>query len=607
MPSDMGASLWDPESSPHVPSPAMEDVHDAEDQSPMYHAFDILIADVDAVKNHYKNADYKYKNNKRIPSSLRLLARQYDLKHKKDSRTMAPLTPLAGDDLLTLFKPEYTAMVSSNFSQFWTTGSKHIPRKFLDKVRGYSKYAQETYGMLPHGFGSDVTWEYSLVEKTLQTCERSDACVLPDFSGSKQPQGPLTQVGMLGDRATSSPDAPLAVKQSIGADAPSRIANKSKTDLVRDATVIPSPRAPKRRRADSQVGAETATIDISSTAGSDIQQTATSSREEEFDIDETTKIMGGLSGDLGNLVRQLFKHFDLQQNLQMVFNSKITLAGLQDLYKTCWGDDWRKVIKQNRKYLLASDVVQSLVSAYLHLHVFQSDASEWIKFAEKMDASPIYALVKEALRPTFHLSGQFKIKEFEARTNILPGHSTASAISTMLLSGDVTQLQHYHNILKHQLPSCMLRREDVLKSTSNALANELFDTLDPLLNQLNEVAVACNPDEDFSDWRAKLQAPLYQLIERALKIKRNTRPNGEYAFQYVWGEFGTPVNHDSMEAKAPSEGVSVIVLTTLVPGLLCQQKGQQKWSTLQAAEILEKVQENGSAQVQVLQTTPKSM
>ncbi|KAF2160708.1 hypothetical protein M409DRAFT_59739 [Zasmidium cellare ATCC 36951] len=564
----------------------MSRLRDVERQSPVNHAFDILITDVDAVKEHHKNPDYKYRSADKIKSALHLLARQYNLQYKPDRRTKTPLSPLTGQKLFDLIKNKLS-LTEPALAPFWKTGSEFdaIPLKTFNEIRQYSNYAQKAYSMIPHGFAS-VTWRHSEVEKMLLEFELSDASFMhPDSRDHNDSTRYSTPSQQPEDLSTSLPGPAVLGKRSEGQANPDWEAEDPNTEQSKDTTMVP-PKPPKRRRTESKSGENLQPIDLSSTTGSDVQQTTMSTREDEFDINEVTNAMKRLSGELGTFVTQLFKHFHLQQDLAVVFDPKIKSNGLQQLYKACWGDEWRTVVKQNRKLLSASDVVQSLVSAYLHLHVFQSDDTHCIELAKSMEANAAYTLVKDVLRPTFRLNDQ----------------NVSSALSTMLLNGDIAQFQHYHNILMQQVPLYIINHEDTGKRACITFANELFDTLEPLISQLSRVAEACNPDEEFADWKTKLEIPAYQLMDQAFQVKRNAAPNSEYVFEYVWRQNGTPVDPDFMEAKAPSAvGVPVVVLTTLVPGLLYQQKGQKNWFTVQPAEILEKVQDDRSAQVQVHQ------
>lgn len=158
----------------------------------------------------------------------------------------------------------------------------------------------------------------------------------------------------------------------------------------------------------------------------------------------------------------------------------------------------------------------------------------------------------------------------------------------MIADNDTAKLEHYHSVLMQSLPAYILDDVDTQRKALTAFSNELHDTLEPLIGQLNIAATVEN--ETFSDWRDKLQDVTHRLIKQALMIKRVTTLNSEYTFRYIWAENGIPVDRDIMFAKAPSVAdVPLVVLTNLVPGVSYQHKDQQGWKTLQPAEILEKI------------------
>lgn len=171
----------------------------------------------------------------------------------------------------------------------------------------------------------------------------------------------------------------------------------------------------------------------------------------------------------------------------------------------------------------------------------------------------------------------------------------------MVLRCDVAQLERYNRLLTESLPFRILDHQSARNEATKAIAKEFCDSFASVVDQLRRIAEACNPYETFTEWRDKIRSPLTNLIDHALQIKRRTAPTQERTFRFIWSEHGNPVDRDLMEAKAPSDvTTSVVVMVTLVPGLAFHQTGKQKLDVMYAAEILEQLREDKAEEPQAV-------
>lgn len=541
---------------------------------PSGHAWAILIADIDTVKVHASDADYKYRDTNSREEAMFLLIQQYKLQfHGAPGRGIG-LTTFTPNSLWQSVRRRFASFYSGDFDDLWIKGSDLLPQEQRIKLQTADQQAQKKYDKSKYG-AYETVWRHSKVKETLSRPEYSN---VPESHARDLPR--LDSFHQYKNSTATSPKTTVPMKRGLDNNSQSTIRIATETDTAESQSHVPrNPR--KRLRMISDPGEES----LLSAPSPSVQQSYMFLPEEELVLDETRGMMQKLAGNLKDVASRILTHFHLRLSMPVIVDPKISQAGLQKLYKTIWGDGWQIDVKENIHGLDASHQVQSLLAAYIHINIFQSEDSKWIEVAK----SKISRFKDHILSI---LGGQSTTTSTQTSTDFLQEQRIEADLSEIFDRRNNGPLQQYR-WLWSQIPTpTILNRDDTRHKAVKTLVDDLCDTLSPLMHQFSVVLKGMQPFQKCDDWKASLQQDLSRLVDGALKIKQKTmRMNQQYRFRFIWIEYGKPVDRDFMGSRAASgPDVTVVVLTSLVPGLAYKKKKDKKqnWTLLHMAEILEK-------------------
>lgn len=355
-------------------------------RSHLHHAADILIRDIDAVKEHADHSDYKYKDRKARIRALKLLIHQYSLQNRTQSKfgQLAFLTPSKFSDAV---RGKLSQIKNFDFNDIWRTGSLNIDGECLAEIQKLSEYAQHNYGMHPHG-SFPIIWNRSGVESTFYEMDFTEPPSGQDSRERDDDSARSTPFEEDEQETLEKSNFTLKLRRSARDDTNSSGRGAPKSRYIKDESR--SQKTPnKRRRTGSSASGEEHGLTLTPIAS-----------EEEFDIGETTDMMKKLSGKVSHVVKEILDHFRLPSKLIVAFNPEVEQPGTQEVHKACWGQRWRTVGKENCKPLPVMDALQSFVSAFLYLSIFQANGSRWTDMAKSMDGKVLYPILKSSIEPT---------------------------------------------------------------------------------------------------------------------------------------------------------------------------------------------------------------
>lgn len=369
----------------------------------LYHALCIVVDDIDAVKDYAEHAEYKYRDRKSQLGALELLAEHYNLQNRSSRGYGNPVRFTAIGLRIAMSRVAHIRTPETSMYDFWKCGSHMMLPKQLAEWRKYSQYSQANDGMVPYGSRPTV-WSDTEVHEAWK--QLSFVTVSPRASpGAQELAESSTRSGL---------EHRVKVHQSIEVPPTSKrtLSDASMTNTKHVARAQDgghtdeAMKSKKRPRMVSDKYKEPSVADPGFSSGSDVQHTPTAGSKKEFGFKAISNMMTSMDGHLVNFVNSLFRHFDVQHNKSQALSLDLSLPGLQELCKACWGEEWKNMIQRDRKLLANADVMQSLVSAYIHTHIFQPDGHKWIELVTRMDGRLPWSLLKAVLRPTFHDDGK---------------------------------------------------------------------------------------------------------------------------------------------------------------------------------------------------------
>ncbi|KAK4501307.1 hypothetical protein PRZ48_007115 [Zasmidium cellare] len=529
--------------------------HRIEELGPINHAVFILLSDIDAVKDHHADPDYKYKTYMSSLDSMDLLIRQYNLRNKSGTGGSGPLIPLEKTRFMRTFEGIVKDYAEKGYAEHvWKKGSSALKISRVNKARELSRWMREEKNYA--AYDRRLTkWRYSDVSKAMQEYSLLDEALLEDADSDAPDESNLVdpKVKRSAKRAfseaisESDDDMPIKLKPKLGTSA--SIDTREESPLSQSSIEDPAP-------------------------------------AEKPSMEDVPNMMEQMSKQLGDVSRALLDHFRLPHHLPSVFDPTVSQRDLQRLFKTCWGDDWPTVGKEIHNLFPESDLVQSLVSAYLQNIIFKPIGPRWNGYV-----SDIQSMLRDKPKGGRGKSFTQKISSILFRRT----ESTRNRLQTMI---DESFAAALHNSNKRaELAAIFLEN--------------LTTTLTPMIQGLQKVAELYKPYGDFSKWREVLQMSLRTLLDTALMIKWSTEPTPDNTFDFIWSGYGGPVAPTMMKTRARSLRDSpAIVLTTLVPGLQVeyQESGRIQTQVLRPAEVLERIQSSmpsdASSSVAATDTSP---
>lgn len=143
---------------------------------PTNHGIDIMISDVDAVKPHHKDPDYKYKDPRSHLIALEHLMRQYKLRYRTAKANAGPLAPARGIKIFEAFKKSVKGYIEDdNLENFWIHGTDVLSNTKIKSIRNLSGYLQET-GFAAKYDAISAIWRLSEVAGALRDqCQANDS------------------------------------------------------------------------------------------------------------------------------------------------------------------------------------------------------------------------------------------------------------------------------------------------------------------------------------------------------------------------------------------------------------------------------------------------
>lgn len=549
---------------PHSPQDLPQDKVTSFECNKLRHAMRnryIMIKDIDAVKHHATQANYKYGNRPRRLRALAVLGQQYSLCRIGENR---PATPEHLCKSLENVATRY-GVPRKFIEQLFMQGSDVVETSYMEKIRVAAEELATGESLLPAN-ALQVIHAADEVEAYLSTSPiKSVVSVVRGKSEPTSKKRRRTLEENLGVRRllrVKQPAPPaeneLSTFSSLASPSYSRLSQTSGSsggdeDLQ---SLVPHPQNDACTSEDVSRGSSSSqTADPSAYVDREYVETALK-RLNNLVISASMRFLESLGiRDEGLSARFVDQPGD----------------ELEQLCAVCWGPQWRfgQQALREIKCLAMPNALIALVSAFLYIEVLRNGSRWQIKYVDMFDQS-----------------GRFR-------------YPTLGLVSTY--SSAACRDQHYKLSLGSQ-KMCEKARHHIRSVQSKAFADqmidvagdseqlgqELYGVLKPHISILVKIAESLQQPEavETSSWETRLVEDLSTLILKACELKLSLIESS-LAHEFFWPECSDTFGQDEMLPKrAARNGQDLIVAFTTFPGIIVDWEDNSGEEVVRLADVV---------------------